>query len=184
MKKVTLAAIVVLCLLAAICSGQEASRFQSLGGDYGRKMISTIDANDTEQPAESNSNGSLWSWGSSPKGSMIVDGNLIDDPKYTMKRLNVVSNWLGDSLVDPYDTTSPEYTYTDAESGQPVKTYVDPISGQHYYTYTDAKSGKLVYVYFDHLTGVPFYASFTPVSGQHIENKTENGTFYLPPIFI
>ncbi|MGV8175128.1 MAG: hypothetical protein ACP5OU_05445 [Methanothrix sp.] len=182
MKNAAMAAIVVLCLLTAMCGSQEDSHFQSLSGDYGRKLISSIDANDTE-PVEDGSNGTLWSWGSSPRGSMIVDGNLVGDPAYTMKRLNVVSNWLGDSLVDPYDTTSPEYSYTDPETGQPVKTYADPITGQHYYTYTDAKSGKLIYVYFNPLTGVPYYASFTPISGQQIENKTENQTFSLPPIF-
>lgn len=182
MKNAAMAAIVALCLLTAMCGGQEASRFQSLSGDFGRKLISSIDVNDTE-PAEDGSNGTLWGWGSSPKGSMIVDGNLVGDPAYTMKRLNVANDWLGTSLVDPYDMTSPEYSYTDPETGQPVKTYVDPITGQHYYTYTDVKSGKLIYVYFNPLTGVPYYASFTPISGQQIENKTENQTFSLPPIF-
>lgn len=175
-----LSTILMLCLLAAICSGQDASRFQSIGGDFGKKMINTIDANDTEQAVESNGNSTLWSWGSSPKGSLIVDGALIEDPKYSAKKLNVVSNWLGDSLVDPYGVTAPAYSYTDPETGEPVTTYVDPISGQHYYTYTDAKSGKLVYVYFNPLTGEALYTSFAPISGQYV---VENKTFSLPPIF-
>jgi hypothetical protein len=49
-------------------------------------MISVLDANDTEQAAESNKNGTLWSWGSSPKGSQIVDGMLVEDPRYSLKK--------------------------------------------------------------------------------------------------
>jgi hypothetical protein len=150
-----------------------------VGGDFGKKVISTIKTNDTKPAAASNSNSSLWSWGNSPKGTLVVDGNLVGDPKYTMKTLNVTSNWLGDSLVDPYGTAAPAYSYTDPQTGEPVQTYVDPITGQSYYTYTDSKTGRLVYVYFNPETGVPTYASFTPVSGQYIEQKK----FALPPIF-
>lgn len=171
--------VLVVCLLASGCHAQDSSRFQSVGGDFGERVISTIRANDTQTAAASNNNSSLWSWGNSPKGTLVVDGNLIGDPKFTMKKLNVVNNWLGDSFVDPYGTVAPAYSYTDAETGEPVKTYVDPISGQSYYTYTDPKTGRLVYVYFDPETGVPTYASFTPISGQQIEQKE----FALPPIF-
>lgn len=181
--KSALAVVVVLvaCLLAAACYAQSSSRFQSVGGDYGKSVISTIKANNTQPAAKSNdnSNSSLWSWGSSPKGTLVVDGNLIGDPAYTMKKLNVVHNWLGDSFVDPYGTTAPAYSYTDAQTGEPVETYVDPITGQSYYTYTDYKTGRLIYVYFNPETGVPTYASFTPVSGQYVEQEK----FSLPPIF-
>jgi hypothetical protein len=172
------AVVIVVCLLAADCCAQSSSRFQNVGGDFGRSLIGTIRANDTN-PAADNSNGSLWSWGSSPKGTIVVDGNLIGDPKYTMKKLSVVSNWLDDSFVDPYGTAQSPYSYVDAETGEPVKTYVDPITGRSYYTYTDYKTGRLVYVYFDPQTGVPNYASFTPLSGEYRE---ETG-FSLPPIF-
>ena len=171
--------VLVVCLLAAGCYAQTSSRFQSVGGDFGKKMISTIEANDTKPADASDSNSSLWSWGSSPKGTLVVDGNLIGDPKYTMKKLNVTSNWLGDSFVDPYGTAASANSYTDAQTGEPVKTYVDPITGQSYYTYTDSKTGRLIYVYFNPETGVPTYASFTPVSGQYVEEKK----FALPPIF-
>ena len=173
--------VLVVCLLAAGCHAQSSSRFQSVGGDFGRNVIGTLRANDTKPAAASNdnSNSSLWSWGNSPKGTMVVDGNLIGDPKYTMKKLNVINNWLGDSFVDPYGTTAPAYSYTDAETGEPVKTYVDPITGQSYYTYTDSKTGRLVYVYFNSQTGEPTYASFTPISGQYVEQEQ----FALPPIF-
>jgi hypothetical protein len=171
--------VLVVCLLTAGCYAQSSSRFQSVGGDFGKSVIGTLRANDTQPPAASDSNSSLWSWGNSPKGTMVVDGNLIGDPKYTMKKLNVINNWLGDSFVDPYGTTTPAYSYTDAQTGEPVKTYVDPISGPSYYTYTDSKTGRLIYVYFNPETGVPTYASFTPVSGQYVEEKK----FALPPIF-
>jgi hypothetical protein len=175
------AVVLVVCLLAADCCAQSSSRFQNVGGDFGRSLIGTIGANDTKAAAaaEDNSNDSLWSWGSSPKGTLVVDGNLIGDPKYTMKKLNVENNWLGDSFVDPYGTTAPAYSYTDPDTGAPVKTYVDPITGQSYYTYTDSKTGKLVYVYFNPQTGEPTYASFTPLSGEYREEPK----FSLPPIF-
>jgi hypothetical protein len=175
-----LSALLMLCLMATICNGQEDGRFQIIGGDYGKKMISVIDANDTEQAAESNKSGTLWSWGSSPKGSQIVDGMLVEDPRYSLKKLNVVSNWLGDSLVDPYGVTEPAYAYTDPDTGLPVKTYVDPVTGHYYYTYTDAKSGKLVYVYFNPQTGEALYTSYAPISGQYV---VANQSFTLPPIF-
>ena len=172
--------VLVLCLLAAGCYAQSSSRFQSVGGDFGKKMISNIKANDTKPAAASNSNnGSLWDWGNSPKGTLVVDGSLIGDPKYTMKKLNVVNNWLGDSFVDPYGTATSAYSYTDAVTGEPVTTYVDPITGQSYYTYTDSKTGRMIYVYFNPETGVPTYTSIGPVSGQYVEQKK----FALPPIF-
>jgi len=171
--------VLVACLLAAGCYAQSTSRFQSVGGDFGRKMISTMKANDTKPADASENKNSLWSWGNSPKGTLVVDGNLIGDPKYTMKKLNVTSNWLGDSFVDPYGTASPAYSYTDPQTGEPVRTYVDPNTGQSYYTYTDSQTGKLIYVYFNPETGAPTYASFTPVSGQYLEPNQ----FTLPPIF-
>jgi hypothetical protein len=171
--------VVYLFLLASGCYAQDTGRFQSVGGDFGKKMISTIEANDTKPAASSGNNGSLWSWGSSPKGTLVVDGNLIGDPKYSVKKLNVTSNWLGDSFVDPYGTAIPAYSYTDPQTGEPVKTYVDPITGQSYYTYTDSKSGRIIYVYFNPETGVPTYTSFGPVSGQYVVPNQ----FALPPIF-
>lgn len=178
MKTALAVVVLVVCLLAASGLAQDTSRFQSVGGDFGKKMISTIKSNETK-PTAASGNGSLWSWGSSPKGTLVVDGNLIGDPAYTMKTLNVVKNWLGDSFVDPYGTASPAYTYTDPQTGEPVTTYVDPVNGQSYYTYTDSKSGKTVYVYFNPETGVPTYASYGPASGQYVEQKKSS----LPPIF-
>jgi hypothetical protein len=179
MKTALAVVVLVVCLLAAGCIAQDTSRFQSVGGDFGKKMISTIKSSDTKPAVANGNNGSLWSWGSSPKGTLVVDGNLIGDPKYSAKKLNVTSNWLGDSFVDPYGTAIPAYSYTDPQTGEPVKTYVDPITGQSYYTYTDSKSGRMIYVYFNPETGVPIYTSFGPVSGQYVEPNQ----FALPPIF-
>ncbi|MCX6673955.1 MAG: hypothetical protein NTY37_09280, partial [Methanothrix sp.] len=121
MKTAFAVVVLVVCLLAAGCYAQSSSRFQSVGGDFGKKMISTIEANDTKPAVASGNNGSLWSWGNSPKGTLVVDGNLIGDPKYSMKKLNVINNWLGDSFVDPYGTAAPAYSSTDAQTGEPVK---------------------------------------------------------------
>lgn len=171
-------ALLIACLLAAGCVAQSTSRFQSLGGDNGRNVLNSLNASNPQPAAASNSNNSLWNWGGAPKGSMVVDGSLIGDPRYTMKNLSVTYNWLGDSFVDPYGST-PAYSYTDPVTGERIKTYVDPNTGQSYYTYTDSKTGRLVYVYFNPETGTPTYTSFTPISGQYVEQKQ----FSLPPIF-
>ena len=178
--KSALAVILAAYLLLGSCCAQDSSRFQSVGGDYGRELISAIKSNDTQAAAAtSDKNSSMWSWGSSPKGTLVVDGNLVGDPAYAMKKLNVVQNWLGESLTDPYSKTPTEYSYTDATTGEPVTTYVDPTSGQYYYKYTDTVSGKLIYVYFDPTTGVPTRASFAPDT----EKDDASTTFTLPPIF-
>ena len=163
-------ALLIACLLVGNALAQEKNNFQSVGGDYGRNVLSTIGASDAEAASKSESNQNLWSWGGAPKGSLIVDGNIIGDPRHTLKNLSVIRDWLGDSFVDPYGDT-PAYSYFDPVTGERVKTYVDPITGQHYYTYTDSNSGKLVYVYFNPETGEPIYASFTPISGQYIEEE-------------
>ena len=52
--KTALAVLVVLiaCLLAVDCYGQSTSRFQSVGGDFGRNVIGTLKANDTQPAAQ------------------------------------------------------------------------------------------------------------------------------------
>ncbi len=154
-------------------SSSSSSRFQSVGEDYGKALIGTL-RNTNPVPASDSNNSSLWSWGSSPKGTSILDGSLVGDPKYAMKKLNVVNNWLGDSLVDPYG--APEYAFTDSVTGAPVRVFVDSITGQYYYTYVDSTSKKTVYVYFNPETGIPFDASFTPPAGASLPSNT--GTNY------
>jgi hypothetical protein len=171
-------ALLIACLLAAGCFAQSTGRFQSVGEDYGRDILKSLDAPNPEPTASNSGNNSLWNWGGAPKGRILVDGNLIGDPRYTMKNLSVTSNWLGDSFVDPYGNT-PAYSYTDPVTGKPVKTYLDPITGQSYYTYTDSRTGRLVYVYFNPETGEPTYSSFSPLFGQYLEQEQ----YALPPIF-
>jgi hypothetical protein len=180
-KSLALALILAACLMMQCCCAQNASRFQSVGGDYGRSLISSIKSDDAKTEAESNSNGTLWSWGSSPKGTLIVNGNLIGDPTYTMKTLKVVKNWLGESMDDPYGTSAGSYTYLDPETDEAVTTYVDPATGEPYYQYTDSVSGKVVNVYFNPQTGVPTRTSFATSSTTQAQTNTT--TFVLPPVF-
>ncbi len=156
-------ALLIACLMAegGLAQSSSSSRFQSVGEDYGKAFLGTLRTTNPV-PASSN-NSSLWSWGSSPKGTSILDGGLVGDPKYAMRKLNIVNNWLGDSFVDPYGT--PEYSFTDSVTGAPVRVFVDSITGQYYYTYVDSTSKKTVYVYFNPETGIPFDASFTPPAG-------------------
>jgi hypothetical protein len=178
--KTAFAVILVACLLSIGCFAQDSSHFKSVGGNYGRELISSIKTNETAAKTTSSSNqSSMWSWGGSPKGTVVVDGNLVGDPVYSMKKLNVVHNWLDESLTDPYSKTPTEYSYTDATTGEPVTTYIDPTTGLYYYKYTDTVSGKLIYVYFDPTTGTPLRASFAPES----EEQSKNASFSLPPIF-
>lgn len=180
-NSLALALILAACLMTQSCCAQNASRFQSVDGDYGRNLISSIKSDDAKTEAESNSNSSLWSWGSSPKGTLIVNGKLMGDPTYTMKTLKVVKNWLGESMDDPYGTTAGSYTYLNPETDEQVTTYVDPITGEHYYQYTDTVSGKVINVYFNPNTGIPTRTSFAETSNaQQAQNNT---TFVLPQVF-
>lgn len=180
-NSLALALILAACLMTQNCWAQNASSFQSVGGDYGRSLISSIKSDDAKTEAESNSNGTLWSWGSSPKGTLIVNGNLIGDPTYTLKTLKVVKNWLGESMDDPYGTSAGSYTYLDSETDEEVTIYVDPITGESYYQYTDSVSGKVVNVYFNPQTGVPTRTSFAETS--NVQQSQSNATFVLPPVF-
>ncbi len=184
--KTALAVIVLAIVLAIVffpvtgCYAQSESRFQSVGGDYGQSWISSFKANNPQPTEESGSgssssgNGNLWSWGSAPKGSMVVDGQLIADPTYILRNLTVTRNWLGET-----DSSNPYYTYTDSNTGNQIYTYTDPNNGQTYYTYKDPYSGKQINVYIDPYTGQPTHASFSPITST---NAVTGGTS-LPPIF-
>jgi hypothetical protein len=180
-------AVIVLTMVfffAAGCYAQSESRFQSVGGDYGQSWISSFKANNpqpTEESSSGSSNGSgsgsggnLWSWGSAPKGSMVVDGQLIVDPTYVLRNLTVTRNWLGET-----DSSNPTYTYTDPKTGNQIYTYTDPNTGQTYYTYKDPNTNKQVNVYIDPYTGQPTHASFAPITSPN----TVTGGVLLPPIF-
>jgi hypothetical protein len=177
-----LMALLTACLMTTGCFAQSSSsssnsssnHFQSVGEDYGKTLLGTLKTTNPVPTADNNKS-SLWSWGSSPKGTSIIEGSLVGDPKYTMKKLNVVNNWMGDSAVDAFGTTT-AYTYTDSVTGEPITTYVDPNTGKSYYTYVDSTSKKTVYVYFNPETGIPYDASFTPPAGASLSSTL--GTNY------
>lgn len=114
--------------------------------------------------SDSSNASDLWSWGSAPRGSSIVDGELVTDPNYLRSLYNLSSNWLAES-------------YTDSATGLPVEVYSDPVTGKTYYvllsptsgkaiftyhTYTDSGTGRLVYVYVDPSTGKEVTSSTAP----------------------
>jgi hypothetical protein len=158
--------LLVFCQLFASCSAQSTSHFQSVSGDFAKSWLAGYKAQNPEA-AQKNESGDLWSWGSAPRGSRIVNGELVTDPNYLTPWKNITSNWLGDTYIDPY-TGKPAYSYTDPNTGQPV------------YTYTDPKTGNPVYATVDPFTGGPVYNGQYPVSSNAV--STSSG-FVLPPVF-
>ncbi|MEI6103947.1 MAG: PepSY domain-containing protein [Methanothrix sp.] len=160
--KTALAVMVVLiaCLLAVDCYAESTSRFQSVGGDFGRNVIGTLKANDT-QPApvssnSSNSSSSLWNWGNAPKGSLIQNGKLVADPFNTWKSLNYTDGWMGEVEKDPY-------------TGYPIYAYKIPGTGETKYFYIDPYTGKPIYVDRGNAIGT--------------ENVVGSASYILPPVF-
>lgn len=164
--KTALAAMIVLiaCLLAADCYAQDSSRFQSVGGDYGRSVIGTFKTGDAAPSSgnaiNSSSNGSgdsrLWNWGTAPKGSLIKDGKLVDDPFNTWKALNLSNGWIGEVETDPF-------------TGRSIYAYKIPSTGEIKYFYMDPYTGQAVYV----------------DRGSSISNDAENAdsNYVLPSVF-
>jgi hypothetical protein len=163
------------CIQTALASNEDAPNYQSVSGEFAQNWIKDFkEENAAASPAivqketannEGDDNDSdLWSWGNAPRGSKIVDGQLIKDPYYLRALLNLTDNWLDES-------------YTDSETGLPVNIYFDPLTGRKYYdvlnpktgkllfayyTYEDEKSGQLVYVYTDPDTGEEVHANAVP----------------------
>jgi hypothetical protein len=166
--KYAFAAIVLLiaCLLAVGCYAQSTSRFQSVGGDYGKNVIETMKNTDSKEAAASNNNNSLWNWGKAPKGSMIKNGKLVADPYYIWKSLNYTNGWLGETEVDPY-------------TGYPIYAYVDLNSGETKYFYVDPNTGKPVYVNRGSTSETPKYGSVSPF---YASNDWWSN-YSLPPVF-
>ena len=163
------------CLLVSLSSGQAPPVFQSVSGEFAQKWIEDYkkDNGIADQPEAGNiasiqrqdNESDLWSWGSAPRGSRIVDGQLERDPNYLRPLLNLTSNWL-DEL------------YTDSDTGLPMEVYSDPVTGRKYYqilnpntgiafftycAYEDEETGQTVYVYVDPDTGKEVKASSVPV---------------------
>ncbi len=157
--KTALAVIVLLiaCLLAVDCYAQGTSRFQSVGGDFGRNVIGTLKANDA-QPASAGNNGnnSLWNWGTAPKGSILLNGELVADPFNSWKALNYTDGWIGEVEMDPY-------------------------TGYSIYSYRIPNTGETKYFYIYPYTGLPVYVDRG--SGIGTENVVRSVSYTLPPVF-
>jgi hypothetical protein len=166
------------CIQTALASSEDAPDYQSVSGEFAQSWIKDFkEENGLASPAivqkqiankedESDENDSdLWSWGNAPRGSKIVDGQLVRDPNYLRALLNLTDNWLDES-------------YTDSATGLPVNVYSDPLTGRKYYdvlnpktgkllfayyTYEDEGTGQLVYVYTDPDTGEEVHASSVPI---------------------
>ncbi|MBP7071755.1 MAG: hypothetical protein KBA97_11885, partial [Methanothrix sp.] len=145
-------------LFISLSSGQSPPIFQSVSGEFAQKWIEDykeengiVDSPKASLNQSQDNDSDLWSWGSAPRGSKIVDGQLERDPNYLRPLLNLTSNWL-DEL------------YTDSDTGLPMEVYSDPVTGRKYYhilnpntgiafftyfTYEDETTGQTVYVYVD-----------------------------------
>ena len=197
MKSIPFAAVCGLLLLFAFCiqtalaSSEDAPDYQSVSGEFAQSWIKDFkEENGLASPAivqkqmankedESDENDSdLWSWGNAPRGSKIVDGQLVRDPNYLRALLNLTDNWLDES-------------YTDSATGLPVNVYSDPLTGRKYYdvlnpktgkllfayyTYEDERTGQLVYVYTDPDTGEEIHASSVPTDA--IESLASGNSVY------
>jgi hypothetical protein len=164
-------ALLIACLLAAGCFAQSTRRFQSVGGDYGRSVISSLNASKSQPAANpstatSNNSNSLWNWGSAPKGSMVQNGKLVADPYYYWKSLNLTNGWMGETQVDPY-TGYPLYSYIDSNTGVTKTFYVDPYTGRPVYVERGANSNT------------PLYGSVSPF----YSSNDWWGNYALPPVF-
>jgi hypothetical protein len=157
-------ALLIACLLAAGAFAQSTSHFQRVGGDYGKNVIKSLNASQSQSTAASDNNNSLWNWGSAPRGSMIQNGKLVADPYYIWSSLNLTDSWLGESEVDPY-TGYQLYSYVDPNTGEAKSFYVDPYTGRP--VYVDRGSSD-----------TPQYGSVSP-----FYSSNNWGSYVLPPVF-
>lgn len=155
----------IICLLAADCHAQSTSNFQNVGGDFGKNWMARYEAQNPK-PAEQNLTNDLWSWGGSPKGTIVVNGQLMADPYYVWKSLNYTSGWLGKVYIDP-------------TTGYPVYGYIDPYTGMQVNYYIDPKTGKPVYTNEYPYDGFPYSENASPYYFDYLSTD-----YMLPPIFI
>jgi len=104
--KTALAVIVLAlaCLLLANSSAQSIGSYQTLSGDSGRSILASLEAIDSqskEQSQNTSENNTLWSWGSAPKGSVLVDGEVLTDPFNSWKDFNITESGIAQVGVDP-----------------------------------------------------------------------------------
>ena len=127
--------IALACLLLWDCSAQSASSYQSLSGESGRTILASLRADDfqsnktTENKSE---NDTLWSWGKAPKGSLLVDGELLTDPFNTWKGFNATESGIAQVGVDPFKGY-PIYAYKIPGTGEMKYFYLDPYTSEPFY---------------------------------------------------
>jgi len=162
MKNVFVAlALILACLMATNCFAESSNRFQSVGGDYGRSVIGTMTANETQAADKNNeSNSTLWNWGNIPKGNMLVDGKLVEDP---------FSNW----------------DVTDFSSGSMKTVGVDTFTGNTIYSYKVPNTDVTRYFYIDPYTSRPVYVESSSVMTDEAASSASSASqsYALPSAF-
>jgi len=154
---------VILAIMAAcliVTSAQSVSGYQDVSGEYGRNALSSLESNDSSEQStqnDSSSNNGLWSWGNVPKGSILVDGKLADDPLNSMNSLN-----LSDGAI--------------------TVAGVDTFTGKTIYSYKVSKTGEVKYFYIDPLTQDAVYTDSPNIESEP-KNVTGEKTYTLPAIF-
>lgn len=170
MRTLAIAALAAVLLVSS--SGlpvQGKDRFQSVSGEFAREVLSTLrspdsmsgemQGNDSRNSStdlenlggtqksnvtveEEGGNSDLWSWGSAPKGSIIVDGELEEDPSYVRYWLNTTANWLGEASVGSYGGV-PVYAHVNPKTGKTIYSYIDPLTGKVKYSDINPSTGTL-----------------------------------------
>lgn len=168
-------ALMIACLFTVNCVAEDSSRFQSLSGDYGRSLISELKGNDTQQAAAASSNGNntLWNWGTAPKGSVVNDGKLVNDPTNTWNSIDLSGGWAKEVGVDTF-------------TGNTIYSYQVPSTGVTRYFYIDPYTEKAVYVDKGSFTleePASTNSGSTGNTGNTGNSATGSGSYALPAIF-
>lgn len=169
-------ALMIACLFTTNSIAEDSSRFQSLSGDYGRSIISDLKANDSTQQAAAasgNGNNTLWNWGTVPKGSVVNDGKLVNDPTNTWNSIDLSGGWAKVLGVDTF-------------TGNTIYSYQVPSTGVTKYFYIDPYTETAVYVDKDSFTlEVPVTGNSGSIgnTGNTGNSATGSGSYALPAIF-
>ena len=152
--------LLIACLLTSMGFAQNGDRFQSIGGEYGRSIISSLTANETKlAESENNSNSTLWNWGKIPKGGMLVNGTLARDP------FNI-----------PGPIEDPDSSYS--------RVGVDAFTGRAIYSYTPPGGAAAKYFYVDPYSGLPVYVEREDVTFDgYGSSLSGSGSYELPLAF-
>jgi hypothetical protein len=140
MKAAIAVIVLMIYLMASGSSAQSISSPLSLSGYFDSNRASSYEVLNP-QPALQGTTNDLWTWGGAPKGSIVINGNLVPDPYYVWKSLNYTVGWLGE-------------VYVDLGTGNPVYAYINPYTGMQVNFYMDPKTGKPAY-----LNTYPYYRS-------------------------